>query len=89
MIGRETVTIGWDGRSKPIRVYRDELGLPDDQRTRLREGWTVVSTETEEVFSGPFATCDEAEAAMLEQFPVVPGSWKEVPAAIQRVDVEA
>jgi hypothetical protein len=29
---REIVVTGWDGRSKPIYRFADELGLPDSQR---------------------------------------------------------
>lgn len=29
---RETVIVGWDGASRPMRRYRDELDLPEWQR---------------------------------------------------------
>ena len=32
---REIVCVGWDGQSKPIYRYRDELDLPDHQQTRV------------------------------------------------------
>ena len=32
---REIVCIGWDGQSKPIYRYRDELDLPDYQQVRV------------------------------------------------------
>lgn len=31
--GREVVTVGWDGASKPMLRYADELGLSDHERS--------------------------------------------------------
>ena len=30
---RDTVVVGWDGRSRPMIRYADELHLPDSQRS--------------------------------------------------------
>lgn len=35
VVRREVVCVGWDGQSKPILRYRDELDLPEHQQTRV------------------------------------------------------
>lgn len=34
---RERVVVGWDGASRPMLRYRDELELPDYRRRRVVE----------------------------------------------------
>jgi hypothetical protein len=47
---REIVCVGWDGQSKPILRYRDELELADHMRSRpenTRSAYFLVKDEIE------------------------------------------
>ncbi len=47
---REIVCVGWDGQSKPILRYRDELDLADHLRARpenKRSAYFLVKDEIE------------------------------------------